>query len=207
MKFGNILDHTEKFYTGTFEKHGTKAKGVDWKNDEAQEISFEQILKLVDTTNDFSINDFGCGYGAFFKYLTEKNLKFTYAGCDLSSKMIVSAKESYKNHTNCKFHVDSSDLTPADYTVACAIFFIKWDYSNEKWKEYIIDTIDQLKSLSKKGFAFNMLTKYSDKHLMRDDLYYADPCWIFDYCKTKFSRNVALLHDYEKYEFTIIVRL
>jgi len=41
---------------------------------------------------------------------------------------------------------------------------------------------------------------------MREDLYYADPCFIFDYCKRNFSRNVALLHDYELYEFTIIVR-
>jgi hypothetical protein len=29
---------------------------------------------------------------------------------------------------------------------------------------------------------------------------------IFDICKRKFSRNVALLHDYGLYEFTILVR-
>jgi hypothetical protein len=41
---------------------------------------------------------------------------------------------------------------------------------------------------------------------MRPDLYYADPLFLFDYCKTKFSTLVSLIHDYPLYEFTILVR-
>jgi hypothetical protein len=41
---------------------------------------------------------------------------------------------------------------------------------------------------------------------MQKHLYYADPCAIFDLCKRRYSRNVALLHDYGLYEFTIVVR-
>jgi hypothetical protein len=59
---------------------------------------------------------------------------------------------------------------------------------------------------SKAGFAFNVLTKYSDVEFMRKELYYADPCFLFDYCKRAFSKNVALLHDYNQYDFTLIVR-
>jgi len=29
---------------------------------------------------------------------------------------------------------------------------------------------------------------------------------LFDYCKRTYSRDVALLHDYGLYEFTILVR-
>ena len=46
--------------------------------------------------------------------------------------------------------------------------------------------------------------QYTERMLA--DLYYADPCALFDHCKTKYSRNVALLHDYGLYEFTLIVR-
>jgi hypothetical protein len=42
---------------------------------------------------------------------------------------------------------------------------------------------------------------------MRDHLYYADPGEFFEICKRVYSRNVALLHDYGLYEFTILVRL
>jgi hypothetical protein len=41
---------------------------------------------------------------------------------------------------------------------------------------------------------------------MRADLFYADPCVYFDLCKRRYSRQVALLHDYGLYEFTLIVR-
>jgi len=41
---------------------------------------------------------------------------------------------------------------------------------------------------------------------MRPDLYYADPLFLFDFCKQNFSKNVALLHDYRLYDFTLIVR-
>jgi hypothetical protein len=63
-----------------------------------------------------------------------------------------------------------------------------------------------MNALSRKGFSVNFLTKYSDPERMRPDLYYADPCLIFDYCKTHFSKNVALLHDYNLYDFTVLVR-
>jgi hypothetical protein len=52
-----------------------------------------------------------------------------------------------------------------------------------------------------------MLTRYADPQLMRKDLYYADPGRYFRLCKERYSRNVALLHDYDLYEFTILVRL
>jgi hypothetical protein len=41
---------------------------------------------------------------------------------------------------------------------------------------------------------------------MRDDLFYADPLALFEHCRTRFSRRVALLHDYPLYEFTLLVR-
>ena len=52
-----------------------------------------------------------------------------------------------------------------------------------------------------------MLTRYADPPLMRDDLYYADPTRYFAVCKERYSRNVALLHDYDLYEFTLLVRV
>ena len=41
---------------------------------------------------------------------------------------------------------------------------------------------------------------------MKDYLYYGDPLFYFDYSKRHFSRNVALLHDYDLYEFTLLIK-
>lgn len=53
-----------------------------------------------------------------------------------------------------------------------------------------------------------MLTKYSDEERMaeRPDLFYGDPLFYFDYCKRNQSRDVALLHKYGLYDFTILIR-
>ncbi len=73
-------------------------------------------------------------------------------------------------------------------------------------QKYVLETLDDLHRLSLKGFAFNALTSYSDPEHIRDDLFYADPSWLFDHCKRSYSGQVALLHDYGLYEFTILVR-
>lgn len=47
--------------------------------------------------------------------------------------------------------------------------------------------VNVLNRTSSKGFAFNCLTSYSDAEKMRDHLYYADPCEVFDHCKRHYS--------------------
>ena len=42
---------------------------------------------------------------------------------------------------------------------------------------------------------------------MRSDLYYADPHALFERVYRRYSRHVALVHDYGLYEFTIRVSL
>ncbi|MBI1854500.1 MAG: class I SAM-dependent methyltransferase, partial [Chloroflexi bacterium] len=73
---------------------------------------------------------------------------------------------------------------------------------------FVCETLPRMNALCSKGFAFNMLTKYSDADRMaqRHDLFYGDPLFFFDFCKRNFSRNAALLHDYGLYDFTILVR-
>ena len=70
----------------------------------------------------------------------------------------------------------------------------------------MLSVLSEFNQLSLHGFSSNFLTKYSDADKMRSDLYYADPMFLFDYCKRNFSRNVALLHDYRLYDFTLVVR-
>jgi hypothetical protein len=74
-----------------------------------------------------------------------------------------------------------------------------------EWEAYVFSLVERLWSYSKRGFAFNSLTSYSDRERMRRDLYYPDPARLFDFCKRNLSRNVSVLHDYGLYEFTILV--
>jgi hypothetical protein len=78
--------------------------------------------------------------------------------------------------------------------------------SDAAWLGYVETTLDRLAALGRRGFAFNLLSRYSDPDRRRPDLYYGDPLALFDHCKRRFSPRVALLHDYPLWEFTILVR-
>ena len=97
-------------------------------------------------------------------------------------------------------------MVTADYTIASGLFNIKFDFTDSDWLGHIIDTLNTINLKSTFGFAFNLLTIYSDKGYMKPSLYYADPLFVFDYCKKTFSKNIALLHDYNQFDFTIIVK-
>jgi SAM-dependent methyltransferase len=174
---------------------------------ESQELRFAQVLKVCDSTGNFTLNDYGCGYGALADYVLERTPQVRYCGYDVSDAMIAAASERHAGDARCRFTSDPTALASAEYTVASGIFSVKMDVPADEWERYVRETLERIASMSRQGFAFNMLTMYSDTERMRDDLYYANPHIYFDHCRTHFSRNVAVLHDYGLYEFTVLVRL
>ncbi len=199
-----ILSNINHYYTKRILTHGATPKGVDWNGEKSQFIRFAQLSKIIIQDN-FTINDIGCGYGKYIEYLAQNYNNYIYNGYDLSSEMIENAKKLYPN-SNFLIITKPENIEKSDYSIASGIFSVKMEYNESEWLSYILSNLEQMNEKSIRGFSFNMLTKYSDKEYMRNDLYYADPLFIFDYCKRNFSKQVALLHDYGLYEFTILVK-
>jgi SAM-dependent methyltransferase len=194
------------YYSAKLAQYGETPQGVDWNSEESQVLRFEQLNKVIDTSLGFSLNDLGCGYGALFDYLQSRYTNLAYNGCDVSDSMIRAAQNRYAHHPNAHFVVAAKPPETADYGIASGIFNVRLGRSDAEWRDYLEDTLDGLDRTSRRGFAFNCLTSYSDADKMRDYLYYANPCALFDLCKRRYSRYVALLHDYGLFEFTILVR-
>jgi SAM-dependent methyltransferase len=201
-----FLSGAHDYFQRKFDTFGATPRGVDWNSAEPQELRFAQLVKIVDPGQEFSIIDYGCGYGALADYLRRLEYRFLYLGYDMVEALVDSAREKHADFQNCQFFSSPEDLLESDYVVESGIFNQRLDVSDAEWTEYVLDVLFRMDLLSSKGFAFNMLTKYSDPEYKRPDLYYADPCFFFDHCKRKFSNNVALLHDYGAYDFTILVR-
>lgn len=199
------LEDIESYYSQKIIEHGASPQGVDWNGEQSQNIRFEQLLKVIDSRVFFSLNDFGCGYGALYDYMKNQDFNFDYLGNDISTEMIQEAKKRIANK-NVKLSVLSQPLGVADYTIASGIFNVALNAQKDVWKEYIFQQLKVLNEFSSKGFSFNCLTSYSEESKKKGYLYYAEPCEMFNYCKKHFSKNVALLHDYNLYEFTILVR-
>jgi SAM-dependent methyltransferase len=201
-----FLSEVADYYSQRLAQYGQTPQGVDWNGEAGQTLRFEQLCKIVNRPGHMSMNDLGCGYGAFFDYLSHHYDSFAYVGVDISEEMIRTAQERYHDKAAARFHLGSAPNAVADYGVASGIFNVRLGRSDAEWQTYLETTLDILHETSSAGFAFNCLTSYSDEHKKRDYLYYADPCLLFDLCKRRYSRDVALLHDYGLYEFTILVR-
>lgn len=198
----------ESFYRDKLDTKETNAEKVGWKNETAQHVRFEQLLRIIDTRLPFSINDLGCGLADCYEFLDGKHLHFSYYGYDVMLDMVDQAKKRLRDRNNAQLFLieRSSEILVNDFTIASGIFNIRFANNDEEWRTYILSTLSSMNEKSKIGFAFNMLSLYSDQHMRKSELFYGDPLYFFDYCKRNFSSNVSLLHDYGQYDFTIIVR-
>jgi SAM-dependent methyltransferase len=203
---GPIVAKVDEYYSGKLAEHGATARGVDWSTAESQETRFAQLARLLPADRPYSVTDVGCGYGAFVEHLDGLGHTFTFQGLDVSEAMVIAGRERWAGREDVAFATTAERLAPTEYALASGIFNVRMDVDPERWEAYVQDTLDQLHALGPKGFAFNMLTSWSDPERMREDLYYPDPAEVFSRCKRRYARNVALLHDYGLWEFTILVR-
>jgi len=201
-----IIHQVNQYYSKKIIENGATAQGVDWNSTESQELRFEVLSNVINADENFSVLDYGCGFGSMYDYFKKKYFQFHFTGLDISEEMIREAVKRNAGNKNSAWITTLNANALFDYVIASGIFNVKLNNSNKEWETYMKEIIHKINTHAKKGFSFNVLTQYSDKEFMKDYLYYADPLFLFDYCKKHFSRNVALLHDYNLYEFTIIVR-
>lgn len=202
-----ILSQVNNYYSEKIIKNGPTPQGVDWNSIESQELRFEILSEIIVEKEKFSVLDFGCGFGSMYEYYNKLNYHdFQYIGFDISESMIREANKKYQSNENLMWITEIPENLEVDYVIASGIFNVKQDIESEKWLEYVLQTLTSMNKIAKKGFSFNILTKYSDKEFMKEYLFYADPLLIFDYCKKNFSKYVTLKHDYPLYEFSITVK-
>jgi SAM-dependent methyltransferase len=195
-----------RYYAAKLDEHGATARGVDWNSEESQLLRFEQLVRAIDEPGDFTVVDWGSGYGALYEYLAPRWPRVRYTGWDIAPAMVEAGRARWSGEGRVRFELGAEPLEPADYAFASGIFNVRLEANDGEWLEFIESGLDVLDRAGRKAFAFNCLTSYSDRDRMRDYLYYADPRSLFDRCVTRYSRHVTLLHGYGLYEFTIVVR-
>lgn len=206
MTNDKLRRQAKDYYTRKLAEYGPIARGADWSTDESQILRFEVLISVAGDEKNYSLLDFGCGYGALLPVLRKKGWLGKYWGFDLSAAMIESARECQKVDTAAVFTSALEDVSVCDYAVASGVFNVKGAATNAEWMDYMHETVQQMASTSRKGFSFNVLTSYSDVEKRRADLYYADPCYWFDFCKRNYGKFVILRHDYPLWEFTLCVK-
>ena len=198
------LKKIENLYSNNIRAHGVSSKAVGWNSKESQYLRFEKLLSMIDLKEEFSINELGCGYGELYKYLIDKNYDFSlFNGYDISEEMLKECGVYLNQPSNLNLYHSSNIETFSDYTIASGIFNIPFDNTSDEWQVYINKTIQNMYQFSKKAIAFNFLTTYVDYEA--DNLFYLNPEEIFGFCMQNYGRNAQLIHNYNLYEFTVVI--
>ena len=194
------------YYTARLGQHGANARGVDWPSAASQYLRFAQLLKVCDLSLAFSLNDFGCGYGALLDYLGFRGIEsaIAYTGIDISAEMIAAARAKWSGRAATRFVVGASCGDIADYSVASGVFNVKLDWATDAWELYVESILRDLSATSRLGLAVNFM-------LVRDEpsdprLYRTAPDRWIGFLRDALGRPAELISDYGLNEFTLLIR-
>src|SRR5258706_6656105 len=139
MSTSNRIDRAPEildFYSKRLKDFGNTSQGVGWKDDYAQLVRFDQLLKIIKSNNNFSINDLGCGSGRLYKYLRSKNCApSAYRGYDILDEMLLSPEQSLMPDSKVILSKIESvnDMSLSDYSVASGTFNVKGETTEQDW--------------------------------------------------------------------------
>lgn len=202
-------DTARAYYTGKLRRHGATARGVDWSSAASQYLRFAQLVKVCDLRRPFSLNDFGCGYGALLEYFDFRHPDLTvrYHGIDISPEMIEAARAKWAHKPAATFSVGAQCPDIADYSVASGVFNVKLDWPVAPWEAYVRSILADLRAKSRRGFAVNFMLPLDDEPSAEQALYRTLPEPWTGFLASELGCAADTLADYGQREFTLLARI
>lgn len=204
-----LLAPVARIYGRRLDQCGATAKGVFWRGEEWQELRFERLACIFEPSDaskgGITINDFGCGYGAFFDFLADQPVMSdsNYYGYDIVQEMIAACRDRITD-PRAKFIRKMWATKTADYSFACGTYNMHGNANEDDWRGYVEDSLKQLWGKTNKAMAFNMLRRNSDDQY--PGLYYIDPEDMRQFLIKNFSDNVEVFDETPLPDVTFFVR-
>ncbi|MDA9004279.1 class I SAM-dependent methyltransferase [bacterium] len=205
MSYLSIVKH----YENCLAVHGDSHKGVDWPNAKDADKRYEVMLDLLPSTpRPIKLLDLGCGASHLLDFITKNKLKgIEYVGLDASKDFVrLSRGKNPENRYICSDLLkDELPREQFDYVVINGVFTIKGGLSNAEMFEFVVSMLTKVKSLTRFGFAFNVMSKFVDWE--RDDLFHLSYDELAEYLTKNISRKFVIRSDYGLYDYTVYVYL
>ena len=202
-----LRDSVRIYYSGKLERHGPTPLGVDWPNAISQHLRFVQLLKLCDFESAFSLNDFGCGYGALLEFLAMRHggAAIDYRGIDISPAMVAAARKCWSDRHRREI-CGGFAVRPSSRLLARQRHLQRSARPSRRGVGKLCRTDpDRTCSQSSRiGFAVNFMRPH-DTLPTEDGLYRTEPPRWIDFCE-RLGGNIELVGDYGLREFTLLIR-
>lgn len=194
-----VVEH----YEGQLARFGPTARGMDWKDEESQDLRFRMLCEVC-ALEGLSVHDVGAGAGHLRGHLGARGVKVDYTGSDLSPAMVESARSLHPGARFERLDLLSDPIEERWDVVLCSgLFFVKLAHSEAEWASFVQAMLRRMWGLCRVALAFNLMSDHVDWRV--DRLYYASAGEILDFCRSELSRWVVLRHDYPLHEYTVYV--
>ena len=181
-----------QFYRRVIKKYGISARGVHWNCEESQYLRFEILSEFIkNDMKDSVIVDAGCGFGEYYNYLYDNDLKpKEYIGIDCEEEMINSALKRFLNTKFVLKNILEDKLPVADYYICSGAM-------NTLDEKEVLTFIKRSYKASQKGFIFNFLKE--------DLLSNVSLNTVLTFCKTICS-NINIKDNYLENDISIFLK-
>lgn len=209
---GAVLERThariEAYYSARIARFGATPLGVDWTCVATQNLRFIQLLRICDFGAAFSVNDFGCGYGALLDFCRERHPHWAldYAGIDLSEPMVAAARSKWAGTPDTGFHVGGRAPRSADVCVASGLFNVCQSIPRADWEVFVRDTLREMRRTCSIGFSANFMSPVPAGVHPAPELYRTTPPPWIAFCEQELGCRVELVEGYGLREFTLLAR-
>ena len=187
-------------YSNRLQQYGDDIKTMASGTPERRQIRFD-VLSQVGNMAGASVLDIGCGFGDFYQYLKDRDIRAKYTGYDINGDLIKICRNKFPEADfEVKDIQKDTIFEKFDFVFSSQTFNNKLQYDdNEK---VIKDVLKKAYDIctDRGGVAVDMITSYVDFKEAR--LHYYKPEEIFSYCKT-LTKRVVLRHDYPLFEFAV----
>jgi len=196
-------------YTAQFKQYGACHTGVLWAEESTQRSRFADFFHLLEGIGPdagFSVNDLGCGYGAFFEFL-DKAAPGTvrhYHGYDICPDMIATARARITD-PRARFSLCDAASVSCDYSFASGTFNLMAEADADDWTAYVKHALLALWKKSRRGLAFNLLDAGAVS-APQPWLYYPCRQEYLDFCSARLSPDVEWLQAPGANYYTLLVR-
>ena len=200
MKFEDDKAITLHHYSDKLAKYGQDIRSL-WGGTQSQQIRFK-ILSEMGDFEDKSILDVGCGFGDFYTFLKEQNVRLKkYTGIDITPEMVATARLRLPEVTFQVRDILDNELNEKfDYVVASGIFGIE----TPNWKAITEEKIRKMYQLCEIGVGVNLLSFFTLGEKTADS-HYANPLDILDFIFRNLTTRLVLRHDYRPNDFTVYI--
>ena len=183
-------------YDDRFKNFGVDPLSLNWLNVKSQNKRFENILKLIDISNQ-NIVDIGCGFADLLKYIQEKKISFKdYTGIDINPNFIKECKKLYPEKKFLVSNLFSKDLPKNDYDIAMMVGMLSYKFKSFDNNHFIKEVISKVFKSVKQTLIFDMQSNIvNPDYPTADHIHYQNPAEILDFV-LKLTPYVTIKHDY-----------